>query len=56
MATGQLLCSFMFDSSITSVVMDSGEYRLMAGAANGNIYQVNLLEMVSHFCLHENDF
>ena len=46
MCSGQLLCTFHFDSGIASVVMDNTETRLFAGANNGAIYQVNLFEKV----------
>ncbi len=44
--SGQLLCTFHFDSSITSTCMDHTETRMFAGATNGNIYQINLFEKV----------
>ncbi|KAK6180032.1 hypothetical protein SNE40_012253 [Patella caerulea] len=42
MATGELLCSFIFDTPIISVSMDSAEMRIFAGSTNGNIFCVNL--------------
>ncbi|XP_038048638.1 WD repeat-containing protein 18-like isoform X2 [Patiria miniata] len=42
LATGQLLCNFVFDSPVCSVAMDMAEYHLFAGCSDGNIYQVNL--------------
>ncbi len=46
LSSGELLCSFVFDTSVTSVVMDGCEARLYAGTINGNIYQVNLYQQV----------
>ena len=49
-SSGNLLCTFHFDSSITSTVMDNAESRLFAGATNGSIYQVNMYEKVRKNC------
>ncbi|XP_070563477.1 WD repeat-containing protein 18-like isoform X1 [Ptychodera flava] len=42
LSSGQELCCFVYDVSITSVTMDTAEYRLFAGGINGSIYQINL--------------
>ncbi|EDO39035.1 predicted protein, partial [Nematostella vectensis] len=42
LASGDLLCSFVFDCSITAIVTDPAEYNLFAGASNGRIYQIML--------------
>ncbi|XP_077981988.1 WD repeat-containing protein 18-like [Glandiceps talaboti] len=42
LSSGQLGVTFIFDVSITSVTMDTAEFRLFAGGINGTIYQVNL--------------
>ncbi|XP_071792637.1 WD repeat-containing protein 18-like [Asterias amurensis] len=42
LASGQLLCNFVFDAPVCSVTMDTAEYHLFAGCSDGNIYQVNL--------------
>ncbi|XP_071953519.1 WD repeat-containing protein 18-like [Antedon mediterranea] len=42
MASGELLQNFVFDVPLHSVVMDSAEYRLFVGGADGNIFQLNL--------------
>ena len=49
------LCKFVFNSAVTSVVMDTCNYRLFAGLTSGNIVQVNLFEKVSFgktLCVH----
>lgn len=45
--SGELLCTFVFEVGICSVVMDPAEYRLFAGGSSGSIYAVNLFETVS---------
>ena len=47
LASGMRLCKFVFDSAVTSVVMDTCNYRLFAGLTSGNIVQVNLFDKVS---------
>nr|XP_022316779.1 WD repeat-containing protein 18-like [Crassostrea virginica] len=42
--SGELLCTFVFEVGICSVVMDPAEYRLFAGGSSGSIYAVNLFE------------
>ncbi|XP_064606851.1 WD repeat-containing protein 18-like [Liolophura sinensis] len=42
LSSGSLLLTVMFDSSITSVAMDTPEYRLFAGSNSGTVYSVNL--------------
>ncbi|XP_064625607.1 WD repeat-containing protein 18-like [Lineus longissimus] len=44
LATGKLLCSFLFDEGLTAVCMDSCESRLFAATSKGVIHQVNLFE------------
>ena len=46
LASGMRLCKFVFDSAVTSVVMDTCNYRLFAGLTSGNIVQVNLFKKV----------
>lgn len=45
--SGELLCTFVFEVSICSVVLDPAEFRLFAGSSSGSIYAVNLFETVS---------
>ncbi|KAJ8040130.1 WD repeat-containing protein 18 [Holothuria leucospilota] len=45
--SGQMLCSFVFDTPILSVTMDAAEQRLFSGGLDGIIYAVNLFEKVS---------
>ncbi|XP_014778905.1 WD repeat-containing protein 18 [Octopus bimaculoides] len=42
LATGRLLCSFMFSESLLSVTMNMAENRLYAGGSSGKIYVVDL--------------
>ncbi|XP_022087826.1 WD repeat-containing protein 18-like isoform X2 [Acanthaster planci] len=57
LATGELLCNFVFDAPVCSVAMDTAEYHLFAGCADGNIYQVNLfasnVQMEKHISKEE---
>jgi hypothetical protein len=46
MASGRLLITFTFTSEVTSVTMDSADYRLFVGTASARIYQINLFEKV----------
>ena len=45
--SGELLCSFVFDNGITSLIMDAAELNLFAGSVDGTIYQVELFKPVS---------
>lgn len=45
--SGELLCTFVFEVGICSVVLDPAEFRLFAGSSSGSIYAVNLFETVS---------
>ncbi|GAB1604951.1 WD repeat-containing protein 18-like [Argonauta hians] len=42
LATGRLLCSFLFSESLLSVCMNMAENRLYAGGSSGKIYVVDL--------------
>ncbi|XP_048758820.1 WD repeat-containing protein 18-like isoform X2 [Ostrea edulis] len=42
--SGEVLCTFVFEVAICSVVLDSAEFRLFAGSSTGSIYAVNLFE------------
>lgn len=42
--SGELLCTFVFEVGICSVVLDPAEFRLFAGSSSGSIYAVNLFE------------
>ncbi|KAK2164982.1 hypothetical protein NP493_1389g00040 [Ridgeia piscesae] len=44
LASGMRLCKFVFNSAVTSVVMDTCNYRMFAGLTSGNIIQVNLFD------------
>lgn len=46
LVSGDLLCNLVFDVSITSVTMDTAEYRLFAGGSNGVIHCIDMFEMV----------
>ena len=46
LASGQLLCSFLFSASLTAVTMDLAEHWLFVGGANGSISQINLFIQV----------
>ena len=46
LASGQLLCSFLFSFGLTAVTMDLGEHWLFVGGANGSIAQINLFTQV----------
>ncbi|XP_041359001.1 WD repeat-containing protein 18-like [Gigantopelta aegis] len=41
-ASGSLLCTFVFDVGISSITMDMAEFRIFAGGTNGNIFAVNM--------------
>jgi pre-rRNA-processing protein IPI3 len=43
LSSGQLIDTLVYDSPVTSVVMDHAESRLYAGASDGNIYLVNFV-------------
>lgn len=43
LATGQLLRSLTLPAGVTSVTMDAGEHILLAGCADGSIYEVSLV-------------
>ncbi|XP_071840300.1 WD repeat-containing protein 18-like [Apostichopus japonicus] len=45
--SGQMLCSFVFDTPILSVTMDAAQLRIFAGGLDGSIYSVNLFEKVT---------
>lgn len=42
LATGQLLRSITLPAGVTSVTMDAGEHILLAGCADGSIFEVSL--------------
>lgn len=44
LATGQLLRSLTLPAGVTSVTMDAGEHVLLAGCADGSIYEVSLVD------------
>ncbi|KJE97530.1 hypothetical protein CAOG_07371 [Capsaspora owczarzaki ATCC 30864] len=44
LASGILLCSFVFPTSISSVLVDPAELLLIAGGADGHIYPINIHE------------
>ncbi|XP_074641136.1 WD repeat-containing protein 18-like [Tubulanus polymorphus] len=46
LSSGELLCSFLFESCITSVMMDPAEHHLFSGGVHGQIYQVNLYDKI----------
>lgn len=43
LATGQLLRSITLPAGVTSVTMDAGEHVLLAGCADGSIYEASLV-------------
>lgn len=43
LATGQLLRSLTLPAGVTSVTLDAGEHVLLAGCADGSIYEVSLV-------------
>ncbi|ELT93327.1 hypothetical protein CAPTEDRAFT_176002 [Capitella teleta] len=47
LASGQLLCSFVFDCEVTSIIMDAPEQNMYAGLVNGHVCQVRLYEEIS---------
>ena len=47
LASGMRLCKFVFNSAVTSVIMDTCNYRMFAGLTSGNIIQVNLFDKVT---------
>ena len=47
LSSGQLLCSLLFDSGLTSVAVDLAAHRLFVGGSTGKIFQVNLFLHVS---------
>ena len=47
LASGQLLCSLLFDFGLTCVALDLAEYRLFAGGSNGKIAHIDLFLQVS---------
>lgn len=51
LASGTLLCSFLFNFGLTSVTLDLPEQWIFVGAGNGNIFQVNLQSKVHWFKL-----
>ncbi|CAH1772552.1 unnamed protein product [Owenia fusiformis] len=50
--SGEMLFNITFDTSLTSVVLDSAESTLFVGCSNGHIYQVSLFEKPVHFKRH----
>lgn len=46
MASGQLLCSFLFETGISSVAMDMAESFLFVGSITGKIHVINLIMVV----------
>ena len=47
MASGQLLCSMLFDTGLTSIAMDASDNHVFVGGITGKIYHINLSENVS---------
>jgi pre-rRNA-processing protein IPI3 len=43
LSTGQLLRSITLPAGVTSVTMDAGEHILLAGCADGSIFEVSLV-------------
>jgi pre-rRNA-processing protein IPI3 len=43
LATGQLLRSLTLSAGVTSVTMDAGEHVLLAGCADGSLFEVSLV-------------
>lgn len=48
LATGQLLHSLTLPAGVTSVTMDAGEHVLLAGCADGSIYEAGLVGSHHH--------